>query len=295
MNNNEYNNQYYNNQNNNGDYYNNNNGEYYNNNNMNYNNNNGYYNNNIPEYYNNNNNQSPKKGFNFGVFFCIIIIIGLCGYIAYDKGVFDSFKKTENNTVNKNESSNENENKEEEKEETPKADLNLSFDLSKCSTCDTNYNYHLSSNNGNLASAKLDDTDHKKVIVTINYDPIVSFIGDEVKEKGSKEYNLSFTKNVTDIVYSDYGLDTTYGTLLYLFEDSTVEYTPIIDAAVKGEIKSYGQVSGLTNIVKFYTGVSASSKGEVGSFYTTLAQSSDGTLYDVMRPLSTNGNYSYSG
>ncbi len=251
--------------------------------------------------YNEYNNQSNKKGSNIGILICLVIIIALCGYIAYDKGLFGS-SNNETNTVNKNELSNEKEGKEEqsteepskEVEESSKESYRPSFDLSKCLTCDSNYNYHLASNSGDLAHVQLDDNDHKKVTVTIYYDAIKN-TGNEVKTTGSKEYTITFTKNVTDIVYSNYGLDITFGTILYLLEDGTVEYTPVLDAAMKGQIKSYGQVSGLTNIVKFYLNASATSKGEVGAFDTTLAQSSDGTLYDVMTTLTKTNNYSYSG
>lgn len=58
-----------------------------------------------------------KKSFVVIVIFLILIIIGLCAYIAYDKGVFGNKEKKENNTVEKKQ-----EEKIEEKEE--KLDVN---------------------------------------------------------------------------------------------------------------------------------------------------------------------------
>lgn len=263
-----------------------------------------------PNNFNNNmdSNNAPKKknGLSIVLVICIVIILALCGYIAYDKGVFSSSKdeKTtinnpttsgkEENTSNKgNSNQGENTTSPNSSTTTPEANPKYFYDISKCSNCDSNYNYNLMAS-GHLASAKL-QSDNKTVIVTIDYDDISSSTGNDVSSTGIKEHTVSFSKQVADIYYGEYSLDTTYGTLLFLMEDGTIEYIPILDAAVKGQIVSYGPISNVNNIVKLYSNIIATSKGNVGAYYTTFAQSTDGTLYDIMTILSNTGNYSYSG
>ncbi len=268
------------------------------NNNINYGNygNNNYNGNNMN---NDNNGFKKKSGSGIIIALCIIIILVLCGYIAYDKGLFGSLKN-ENTTTNNSSNTNKIENTNEGENITPPNSSNTtpdsnpkySFDISKCSNCDSEYSYELNAS-GYIAYATLKE-DNKSVDITIDYDKVKD-TGVEVNATGQKGYTLSFSKKVADIIYGTYGLDMSYETLIFLMEDGTVEYLPLLDAAIKGKIESYGQVENLTNIVKFYPNISASRTSGAGGYVTTLAQSSDGTIYDIMTILSKTGNYSYSG
>ena len=256
------------------------------------------------EYYNNNNNQSNKKGTNISVICCLIIIIVLCGYIAYDKDVFnlakndpkesinkneDSSKKVLENNTNTNNGTSNNEGSGNQNTTTTTTNPQYQFDISKCSNCDSEYTYELTVN-GSFAEATL-KSDNKTVWVNIDYDTISDGGHNKVNNKGQKGYTLTFNKKVVDIVYATYGIDLSYETILFLMEDGTVEFLPIDDAAIKGQIKSYGQVENITNIVKFYPNISAGRTNGVGGYVTTLAQSSDGTIYDIMTILSKTDNY----
>ena len=240
----------------------------------------------------NNMNQSKKRGSSIGIIICLIIIIGLCCYIAYDKGLFGLSNKEVQVVDNKD---NKEDKKEEEtpvKEEIPITNLNLSFDPSKCSNCDSNYDYTINAG-GELAYTEL-SADGKSIMIYLEAEQIKN-AGDTTINVKTTEQKVTFNKKVIDVIYTGYGLDISYDTLLYLMEDGTVEYTPILYAASKNDIKSYGQVGSLTNIVKFYTNIEASSKSGVGGYKTTFAQSSDGTIYDIMSMLAETSNYPYSG
>lgn len=255
----------------------------------------------------NNVNGSKKNGLTVALVVCIAIIIVLGGYIIYDKDVFNLSKNDPKESVNKNEDSSNkisednpnvnnetqtNEGTENQNTTNTSKNSKIGFDASKCNNCDKNYDYAINAR-GELAYAEL-SADGKSVKVNLETDAIKNAGSKTITTKTS-EQKITFSKKVVDVIYTGYGLDISYDTLLYLMEDGTVEYTPILYAASKNDVRSYGQAGNLTNIVKFYTNIEASSKSGVGGYLTTFAQSSDGTIYDIMSMLAETSNYPYSG
>ncbi len=253
---------------------------------------------------NNTSNGRKKNGLVIVLVICIAIIIALGGYIIYDKDVFNLSKNDPKESVNKNEDSSNkasednsnanngtsnNEGSGNQNTTTTTTNPQYPFDISKCSNCDSEYTYELTVN-GSFAEATL-KSDNKTVWVNIDYDTISDGGHTKVNNKGQKGYTLTFNKKVVDIVYATYGIDLSYETILFLMEDGTVEFLPIDDAAIKGQIKSYGQVENIANIVKFYPNISAGVTNGAGGYVTTFAQSSDGTIYDIMTILSKTDNY----
>lgn len=97
----------------------------------------------------------------------------------------------------------------------------------------------------------------------------------EVKINGEGN-DVKFDKNVTDIQILSSGQAEDSFYILFLMEDGTLEYIPVDKAKTSG-IKSYGAVKGVSNVIR----VTQSSLHAVGGGYVILAQTADGTLYDL--------------
>ena len=70
--------------------------------------------------------------------------------------------------------------------------------------------------------------------------------------------------------------------ILFLMDDGTIEYIPIYQALSTNGIDgliSYGTLNDLKDVVKFYS--VGAIRNPVGSSVTILAQTKDGTLYDL--------------
>lgn len=70
--------------------------------------------------------------------------------------------------------------------------------------------------------------------------------------------------------------------ILFLMDDGTIEYIPVYKALVTSGVDgliSYGTLQDLKDIVKFYS--VGAIRNPVGSSVTILAQTKDGTLYDL--------------
>lgn len=102
--------------------------------------------------------------------------------------------------------------------------------------------------------------------------------------------DINFTKKVVDIFFGGIDQDASGDTILFLMEDGTVGYLPLKKAyATNNEsLNSYGSLSGISNIVKFY---SANANSQMGSGITILAQDNEGNLYDLSTTLRETGNY----
>lgn len=97
--------------------------------------------------------------------------------------------------------------------------------------------------------------------------------------------NIELSGKSVDFLVSGFGNAMGYETALFLMEDGTVEYIPIVKAVQEGRFRSYGKIPGITDIVKLYV-------VEHGG-YSLLAQRADGDYYDLSTILLKTGNYSY--
>ena len=100
-------------------------------------------------------------------------------------------------------------------------------------------------------------------------------------------YEITFDQKVIDIFFGGIGQDVVGDTILFLMEDKTIEYIPVKTALMAGtdNLKSYGTISGISDVVKFYE---ANAKASTSGFQTILVETKDGTLYDL-RPIINNG------
>lgn len=181
------------------------------------------------------------------VIFIILLIIGLI-YV-----IFASYneKVTANSTSINNNSS---------------TTTNFIFASSNCLN-NSSVNYKLSQYNNSNVSVKL----NSKRNVTLKY-------------KGNSYTISNFTQDIEDIYVSGFGESYDNLTILYLMEDTTIQYTPIEDAINSDNLTSYGTVNGVKNIIKFHT-------ADNDDGVAILAFKANGTYYDVSKILRTSENY----
>ena len=224
--------------------------------------------------YNDNNNinkKQHKKGIIVPILL-VLVIIGLVGYILYDKGII--FKQT---SVNNSQSEVNNDLKEEKNIEEDKKE-DLTFDGSNVEN-NKDYSYYLTTEgiNGLYVLQRSNNT------VEVNYTVIESlkeYCPDINTTKDWMKGTIKFDKNIVDVNFVQLSQGIGYESVLFLLNDGTVEYMPLCDSIVNG-IKSYGKINGLQDIVRFYTVIGLPNEGEYGGYPTVLAKDKNNKLYDI--------------
>lgn len=222
-------------------------------------------------------NKKSKTGSH--VFVGILLGIIICGgvvFATYSLGYL-TFNQAEE--PEKTETNNEENNETEEDVN----DNSLDFDTSKI--VNSNSDTYTLVNNGHTINISLDET---RKVVTLSYNRKV--LSDTytlnwdltgVEDYVYENKQLNFEKEIKDIYFGGIGQDATGDIILFLMSDGTVEYIPVYQALLSNGIEgltSYGVLPNITDVVKFYT-VNASA-GMSGSV-SILAQTKDGTLYDL--------------
>lgn len=223
-------------------------------------------------------NKKSKTGLHFfvGILLGIIICTGVV-FAAYSLGYL-TFNQAED--PEKTETNNEENNETEENVN----DNSLDFDTSKIvnSTADS---YELQNYNGTI-NVRLNDT-RKMATLSFNRKTLsdtyaLNWDTTGVVEGTVEDKTITFTQGVKDVYVGGIGQDMSGDIILFLMDDGTVEYIPVYQAlstsGVDGLI-SYGTLQDLKDIVKFYS--VGAIRNPVGSSVTVLAQTKDGTLYDL--------------
>ena len=111
-----------------------------------------------------------------------------------------------------------------------------------------------------------------------------------------QNYTFNFDQPVIDFTTGVFGQATGYEIALFLLSDGTIEYMPIHQAIENNDVRSYGKLGDLSNIVRLE---SASAHGEagcetndtegcVGGYTTVIAIDANGKIYnlnDYARPI----------
>ena len=217
-----------------------------------------------------------KKSFVVIVIFLILIILGLCAFIVYDKGLFGNKEKVTNNTVEK---SKKEENVTSEKNANDKNVINnisdLVLDSNKCI------------NNKNMIYNLTTNFDINGVNITYNGDYVYIGIDSNVVrssyngiELNNSSYSIKSDKKIVDIYVDGFGQSIGYETILFLMEDGTVEYIPFYYACKNDNFQSF-KLDGVDNIIRFLSvNVHPNTEGG-GSGHSILAQKQDGSFYDI--------------
>ncbi len=199
----------------------------------------------------------------------LLAVIGLGGYIVYDKVL-----NKENEEPTKTEKQ---DGKTMGTEKQDSINYLFKFNSSKVLSSNKDLKYSLSQA-WSMTGININLGDNQKQIkISVSWNNLVD---SNLKKDKYDEFVVNFSKEIEDIYIGTIGQDETGTIALFIMEDGSIEYIPIYSSLQKSEFKSSGQVSNLTNIVKFYT-ASAWIEDAGGGHITVLAQSTDGTLYNL--------------
>lgn len=223
-------------------------------------------------------NKKSKTGLH--IFVGILLGIIICGgvvFATYSLGylTFNQVEETE-----KTETNNEENNEAEEEV----SDNSLDFDTSKIVNSPAD-SYELQNYNGTI-NVRLDNT-RKIATLSFNRKTLSDTYGLNwdtigVVEGTVEDKTITFTQGVKDVYVGGIGQDMSGDVILFLMDDGTVEYIPVYKALSTGGVDgltSYGTLQDLKDVVKFYSVMAI--RNPVGSSVTILAQTKDGTLYDL--------------
>lgn len=225
--------------------------------------------------------KKEKKKKNIGINICIGLLLALFICIIAFISMYSSNYKL---YVERN-------NKAKESQNT--TITSLDFDTSNISNGGTNA-YSLADYNENI-NITIDETGK---VATLSYNRSTLSNAYQLNwdltgvEAGTLEsQTITFDKKINDVLFGGIGQDATGDVILFLMEDGTISYIPVYQALTTNGVEAlttYQTISNITDVVKFYT---ANVTSGASSSVTVLAQTKDGTLYDLAPMInSTNNN-----
>ena len=230
-------------------------------------------------------NQKSKNSNLLGVIIGILVgVLLVCGagFALYSQGIiiFDS-----NNVRGEDNKELDGENQQLNQEKNINYILNFNDVVN---SSEKNYSLTVPSH-GDGTNVSL-DVSQTKVTVSLSHGLVNQTYGlgwvTGINDHTYEPHEIVFNQKVVDIYFSGFGQSSYGDTILFLMEDGTVQYLPLRKAYATDHenLKSYGTLSGVSNIVKFYT------VNKTGGI-SLLAQDKDGKLYDLAIILSETGNY----
>lgn len=217
----------------------------------------------------------------------ILIIIGLVGYIYYDKGIITIPSKVEEK---------ENSKKEEKEKEVIKE-----LDITKCLNNSVVTYKNPSDKEPEIGLSMSINEDKKSITLTIDWDIFGKISEEKNQPKGIEEYEITgFKKEIQSTFVGELGQSAEGITLFYLMKDGTVEYTPMFilkenengyksykvnytyeyddeDEITGGHFETNGTIFGVSNIIKLYNIDAYNENG----WRTTIGAKADGSFYDL--------------
>ncbi len=218
------------------------------------------------------------KGLVIALIVSLIVIIGLIGFICYDKEIIFS-------STTKNEKKQEASSKEQKGEISKESNFNsddLIIRSEKCINCENSNNYYLVSsyNHINEVEAYFDSSDNKKGVVSIDIN--------EYNKKAVSNYSLSnttleykFKKEIRNVIVSHIGQEELAPLVVFLMNDGTLNYIDIYKGLENNNLSSYKEIKNIKDIITLYQAAVCS--GEYCNARTILAQKKDGNFYDLMK------------
>ena len=224
--------------------------------------------------------ESQKKGNKWLIVSIVILLlacIGMGGFIFVNK---DKLTSKENTTTVSNE-------KKKEKEKNEKCN-EVSYDLKTSE-------YGLGASGAGI-SVSIDNT-RKSVRISFNGMTISNTFGlGWVTGADANSYELidtkTFDKKISQVLIDGSGQDATNSTILYLMEDGTVEYVPILKEINTNwqqpdntkKFNSYGKLNNISDIVSLIP-------AEAPGYHTVLARKADGTVINLAETFKETGNF----
>ena len=225
--------------------------------------------------------EEKKKG-SKGLVILVVILLLICAGLG--SFIFINKDKLINNDSKQSVSTSENKKTEKESEKCPE----ISYDLN------TN-EYGLSANSVGF----LVDVDSTRKSVRISYNGATvsnSFALGWVTGADTNSYQLidtkTFDKKISQVLIGGSGQDASSAAILYLMEDGTVEYVPIMKELQTNwsqpdntkKLNSYGKLEGISEVISL---IPASAPG----YGTVLARQADGTVINLIDAFKATGNF----
>ena len=220
-------------------------------------------------------NKQGNTGLIIAIVILLLVCVGMGTFIAFDT---DKTSKENTKTTEKNEVA-----------ETNKKCQNVSYDLKTSG-------YGLSATGGGISIST--DKSRKSVRISYNGATISNTFGlGWVTGADTGIYELidtkTFDKKISQILIDGSGQSASTLAVLYLMEDGTVEYVPILkdittnwgQADNTKKFNSYGKLDEIKDIISL---IPADGDG----YHTVLARKADGTVTDLSNIFQKTGNFS---
>ena len=222
------------------------------------------------------------KNKNVGLIIIVIILllacIGMGGFIFINKDKLTAQKNTSTTITNDNKNI---------EDKTTKCDK-ISYDL------DTDQ-YSLSANS--VGIMVFVDKTRKTARISYNGATVSNALGlNWVTATDTSTYELidtkTFDKKIVQVLIDGSGQDASSATILYLMEDGTVEYVPILKDINTNwsqtdntkKFNSYGKLNGVSDIISLIP-------AEAQGYHTVLARKADGTVINLADTFKATGNF----
>lgn len=219
-----------------------------------------------------------SKGLVIALIVSLIVIIGLVGFICYDKEIiFSSNTKTKEKQDGSS--------VEIEEENTSKSNFNsenLVIKSEKCLNCENSNHYYLVTSYDHINEVKsyFSSNDNKTGIVSINID--------EYNKKTVSNYSLSntilkykFQKEIRNVIVSNMGQDEFQPIVVFLMNDGTLNYVDIYRGLESNNLSNYKEIKNVNDVITLYQ--ASICGGEYCNSNTILAQTNDGNFYDLFK------------
>lgn len=129
--------------------------------------------------------------------------------------------------------------------------------------------------------------------LTLNWDLIKAFYPNlNITKSGTEEFtDLGLSGKPTDLLLTGFGQAVGNEALFFLMDDGTVEYIPLAKAIQDNNIKSYGKLPNVSNVIKFYNVSSCPAESYTSCGHQSLAQRADGNYYELYDAVEITGNF----
>ena len=227
--------------------------------------------------------KKEKKKKNIGLNICIGLLLALFICIIVFVSIYSADYKLH---VERN-------NKTDESQKVEDTTINsLDFDTNNVSNGSTN-SYTLANYSGTI-NISIDETGKVATLsynrATLSNTYALNWDLTGVEEGVLESQTITFNNKVNDVLFSGIGQDRTGDVILFLMEDGTIAYIPVYQTlstnGVEG-LATYKTISNVKDVVKFYT---ANVTSGTSSSVTVLAQTKDGTLYDLAPMINNTSN-----
>ena len=228
--------------------------------------------------------KEKKKG-NIGLNICIGLLLALFICIIAYISVYSANLKVRSEESNKTEEIEEN-------TESEGQSYYLDFDTSNIKNGGES-SYTLANYSGTI-NVSIDKTGKVATLsynrATLSNTYLLNWDLTGVEEGVLESQTITFNNKVNDVLFSGIGQDRTGDVILFLMEDGTISYIPVYQTlstnGVEG-LTTYRTISNVKDVVKFYT---ANVTSGASSSVTVLAQTKDGTLYDLAPMINNTSN-----